>query len=75
MTSRRKRDTLIITMNTKSNKRKVGRPARPAEEKQSARVAVSLTVTQMRELAADAKKAGMSRSAYLTSLWERHRRA
>jgi len=55
---------------SRTKKTKMGRPPKPPAEKMSHRVCVRLTPEQYRRLRDEAKKAGLSISAYIQSRLE-----
>jgi len=60
-------------MRAKKKKAKMGRPPKPASEKQSARVMARFTPAEYARLAVDAKKAGMPIATYLVHCWKNRR--
>jgi hypothetical protein len=61
-------------MSMKNPKAKMGRPPKPAEEKQGERVSVNMTREERRALEREASKAGLSMAAYLLDCWKKRRR-
>lgn len=61
-------------MSKKKPKAKMGRPAKPAEEKQGERVSVNMTREERRVLEREASEAGLSLAAYLLNCWKKRRR-
>jgi len=61
-------------MTKDKQKPKMGRPPKPAEEKQSERVNVSMTPEERRTLEREANEAGLSLAGYLRDCWKRRRR-
>lgn len=55
---------------TKKTSKRMGRPPKSTKEKQSGKALVSLTPGEFAELKADARKAGLSLSAYLAHCWK-----
>ncbi len=51
----------------------MGRPPKPANEKQRMRVMVRFTSGEYKQLAADAKKAGMPIATYVALCWKNRR--
>jgi len=49
----------------------MGRPPKLPAEKQGARVVVNMTKSEKRRLEMEARKAGMSLSAFLLNCWQR----
>jgi len=55
-------------------KSKMGRPPKPAEEKQAERVTVRMTRRERRLLGQEAAEANLTMSAYLLQCWKKRRR-
>ena len=62
-----------VDMKTKQNKPKLGRPPKPKALKQSESVQVVLTPSERRELAKQAKAAGLTAAGYLRNLFLKQR--
>ena len=52
----------------------MGRPPKPAEEKQGERVSVNMTREERRTLEREANEVGLSLAAYLLDCWKKRRR-
>lgn len=60
-------------MNAKKPKARMGRPPKPKDQKQAARVSVNMTREEREALAHDAARAGVSLAAYLLDCWKQGR--
>lgn len=58
---------------TKRKSKRMGRPPKPASEKQSRTVLARFTPGDYKRLTAEAKKAGMPIATYLVSCWKNRR--
>ena len=57
----------------RGQRKKMGRPQKPLDKKQSVPVTVNMTVAQKKQLDNDAKAAGLSLSAFLLKCWREKR--
>jgi hypothetical protein len=60
-------------MTARKTKSRMGRPPKPASEKQSARVMVKLIPKDYKRLLAEAKRAKMPTATYLLNFWRTRR--